>query len=70
MKKYVKSGKTYYSVGDAAKLLQTSAPKIRELMGNGILEWTQTRVNGRLVVEAQSILRHRQRKIEHRNSKP
>jgi hypothetical protein len=61
MRKYVKDGKPYYSVADAAKLLGTNASKVRELMGSGQLEWNQTRLNGRLIVEAESIIRYRDR---------
>jgi hypothetical protein len=60
MRKYVKEGKPYYSVADAAKLLGTNASKVRELMGSGQLEWNQTRLNGRLIVDADSIVRYRE----------
>lgn len=66
MKKYMKDGKAHYSVADAARLLRTNAQKVRELMGDGTLEWNQTRVNGRLIVEAESIWRYRER--ENRSS--
>ena len=56
VKKVIHEGSAYYSVLDAARLLGTSAPKVREMMGNGNLEWTQFRVNGKLFITAKSIL--------------
>lgn len=34
-------GQQWYPVGSAARLLGTTAPKVRELMGDGTLEWCQ-----------------------------
>ena len=60
MRKYLKDGKPYYSVADAAKLLGPNAAKVRELMGTGQLAWNQTRLNGRLIIDAESIVRYRE----------
>jgi hypothetical protein len=68
VKKYVKDGKAHYSIADAAKLLGTNSRKVRELMGTGTLEWNQTRANGRLIVEAESILRCKRRRMGSENS--
>lgn len=57
--KIIHNGKAYYPVGAAARLLSTSAGKIRELMGKGELEWTQLRVNGRIVIPAESIVTYK-----------
>lgn len=50
------AGKAYYTVAAAARLLGTTTPKIREMMGRGELEWTQLRVNGRLRIPAEGII--------------
>lgn len=55
LKKIVKDGVAYYSVGDAAKYLGTTATKIRELLGSGDLEMAQLRVNGKILVTAKSL---------------
>ena len=59
VKPIIKSGKVYYSVADTAKLFGITKPKVQALMGEDILEWDQTRLNGRLIVNAQSIARYR-----------
>lgn len=55
LKKIVKDGAAYYTVGDAAKYLGTTATKIRELLGSGELEMAQLRVNGKILVTAKSL---------------
>lgn len=42
-----------YSVGGAARYLGTTATKVRQMMGNGPLEWVQLRTNGRLLITAE-----------------
>jgi hypothetical protein len=56
-----KEGVLYYSVAQAAKSLSTSPTRIRSLMGSGELEWTQLRVNGQLMVPAESLLAFKRR---------
>ena len=56
-KQIIKDGKLFYSVADAAKLLGVTKSEVQELMGADLLEWGQTRLNGRLIVDAKSIER-------------
>ena len=51
-------GKVYCKVSAAAKLLGTTPGKIRQLMGNGTLDWAQARVNGPVVVSRESLVRY------------
>ena len=53
--KIVKNGTVNYSVRATARLLSTTANKIKEMMGRGDLEWTQFELNGKLFVTATSI---------------
>ena len=55
LKKILHDGSAYYSVGDAAKYLGTTAVKIRQMMGDGSLQWAQLRTNGRLLITAESL---------------
>lgn len=55
LKKITHKGCAYYSVGDAAKYLGTTATKVRKMMGDGSLEWAQLRTNGRLLITAESL---------------
>jgi hypothetical protein len=55
-RKVIHNGKVYYGVGAAARMLSTSATKIKEMMDRGDLEWTQLRVNGRILISAESIV--------------
>lgn len=62
--KVIHKGRAYYPVSAAARLLSTSAPKIRELMGSGDLKWTQLRVGGRIMIPAESIVEFRRKRDE------
>lgn len=53
--KIVHQGQTYYTVGAAAKLLRTNVVKVKELMGNGSLEWLNLSVNGHIVIPQSSL---------------
>lgn len=55
LKKILYQGHAYYSVGDAARYLGTTATKVRQMMGDGSLEWAQLRTNGRLLITAESL---------------
>jgi hypothetical protein len=55
---YKKEGQLYYSVSITAKMLGTSPGKVRKLMGDGTLEWNQSRLNGRILVSAESVKRY------------
>ncbi len=59
IKKIIHKGKTYYTVGDAARYLGTTATKVRVLLGTGALESEQLRVNGKLLVTAESLVRQK-----------
>jgi hypothetical protein len=64
IKKIVHNGKTYYSVGAAAKMLHTNTMKVKQLMGDGSLEWLNLRVNGPLYIPEASILAHQRTLLE------
>ncbi len=49
------NGVPYHPVPIAARLLGTTPAKIRALMGDGTLEWKQTKENGAIVVSAASV---------------
>jgi excisionase family DNA binding protein len=69
LKKISHQGQAYYSVGDAAKYLGTTATKIRQMMGDGSLKWAQLRVNGRLLITAESLAQKRT-ELQSKDSKP
>ena len=62
--KVTHAGKTYYSVGGAAKLLSTNTMKVKQLMGDGNLEWSNLRVNGPLYISEASILAYQREQLE------
>ena len=56
-RKIIHEGRAWYTVPAAARMLSTTAPKVRELMGAGELEWAQApRRNGPIIVSADSIV--------------
>lgn len=58
--RYELDGRTWLSIARAAKLLGTNAQGVRKLIGEGKLEWRQTRANSsRLMVEEQAIMKLR-----------
>jgi hypothetical protein len=60
-RKITHKGEVYYDFASTAWLLRTTAVKVRHLMGEGELEWTQLRHGGRLVVRAESIAGYKRR---------
>lgn len=52
----IHEGKIYYTVAATARMLSTTTTKVRQMMGTGDLEWTQLRVNGRILITAESIV--------------
>jgi hypothetical protein len=54
-------GKVYYDVASTARLLRTTAARVRQLMGAGELQWTQLRRGGKLVVPAEYIVEFKRR---------
>lgn len=63
-KKKLHKGNVYYDVASAARILRTTAIKVRHLMSEGKLEWTQIRVGGRLLVPAESIVAYKRAKAK------
>jgi hypothetical protein len=61
-------GKTYYSVGRAAKMLGTNTAKVKELMANGDLEWLNLQVNGPLYIPEDSLLAYQRRLLEYKRN--
>lgn len=60
MKKAVTfEGKLWYSVSHAAQHLHTTTTKVRSLMGDGTLRYTQTRANGDLYVLSDDLVKLR-----------
>ncbi|HYI46876.1 MAG TPA: hypothetical protein VEX35_00270 [Allosphingosinicella sp.] len=49
-RRYVIDGRGWLIVSRAAELLGTNAQSVRKLMGEGALEWRQTRANSRTFV--------------------
>lgn len=66
--KITRDGKTYYTVGAAAKLLRTNALKVKQLMGDGSLEWSNLRVNGPLYISEASILAYQRKQLERKRA--
>jgi len=56
MKKVLHNGEIYYSVPDAARYLRTTSDKVRGMMGEGSLKWTQFKENGKLYIDAKSLV--------------
>ena len=56
LKRVIHEGQVYYRVSNAARILRTSNDKVRELMGAGLLEHTQLKVNGPVVIPSASLL--------------
>ena len=55
--RYELDGRTWLSIARTAKRLGTNAQGVRKLMGDGTLEWRQSRANStRLVVAAQAVM--------------
>ena len=55
--RYEIDGKRWMKVGEAARLLKTNAVGIRTMMGDGRLDWRQTRANSRtFVVDESAVL--------------
>jgi hypothetical protein len=50
-------------------MLHTSTPKIREAMGRGDLEWTQIKVNGKLLVGIESLLKYGHKLLDVKDAK-
>lgn len=55
-------GQVWCTVAETARILGTTATKVRGLMGEGKLDWQQFRVNGPLYVLLNSVLDYDRRK--------
>jgi hypothetical protein len=66
--KISRDGKTYFTVGAAAKLLRTNTMKVKQLMGDGSLEWSNLRVNGPLYISEASILTYQRVQLEQKRA--
>lgn len=62
MKKVIQDGQAWCSVADAARYLGTTQAKIRGLMGDDRLVYTQLRVNGKLYVRTADLVEIKQSK--------
>jgi hypothetical protein len=62
------SGKVYHTVGGAAKMLRTNTAKVKQLMGDGSLEWLNLRVDGRLYITEESILAYQRTLLERKRA--
>jgi hypothetical protein len=60
----VKNGIAYHTVGNAAKVLGTNTMKVKQLMGDGTLEWLNLRINGRIYITEASILAYKRALME------
>ena len=54
IERVLQEGRYWYPVGSAARRLQTTASKVRELMGSGVLEWCQKGKSRTLLVSVDS----------------
>jgi hypothetical protein len=59
MKKVLIKEEVHYSIVDAAKILEITKPKVRELLGKGDLKSAQIRMNGKIYVTAKSIVEYK-----------
>ncbi len=66
--KIIRDGKTYHTVGAAAKLLRTNTMKVKQLMGDGSLEWSNLRMNGPLYISEESILAYQRKQLERKRA--
>ena len=65
MQKVAHQGKVWCKVGDAAAYLHTNANKIRGMMGDGRLSYTQIKANGPIYVSVSELM-----KIQAARAKP
>lgn len=55
IERVLQEGRYWYPVGSAARRLQTTANKVRELMGADVLEWCQKGKSRTLLVSMDSV---------------
>ena len=61
-RKIIHEGRAWYTVPGAARLLHTTTARVREVMGQGQVEWRQLKTDGKLLVSVESLLSYEQRK--------
>ena len=61
-RKIIHEGRVWYTVPGAARLLHATTARVREVMGQGQVEWIQLRTDGKLLVSVESLLSYEQRK--------
>ena len=66
--KIIRDGRTFYTVGATAKLLRTNTMKVKRLMADGSLEWSNLRVNGPLYISEASVLAYQRRQLEQKRN--
>jgi hypothetical protein len=66
--KIIHEGKTYYAVGATARLLGTNTLKVKQLMSDGSLEWSNLRMNGPLYISEASILGYQRKQLERKRA--
>lgn len=63
-----RAGKIYHTVGGAAKMLRTNTAKVKQLMGDGTLDWLNLRDGGRLYITEASILAYQRSLLEQKRA--
>jgi hypothetical protein len=61
-RKIAHDGRAWYTVPGAARLLHTTTARVREIMGQGYVDWMQLKTGGKLLVSVESLLSYEQRK--------
>jgi hypothetical protein len=61
-RKIIHEGRVWYTVPGAARFLHTATARVREIMGEGQVEWIQLRTDGKLLISVESLLRYEQQK--------
>jgi len=61
-RKIIHEGRVWYTVPGAARFLHTATARVREIMGEGQVEWIQLKTDGKLLISVESLLRYEQQK--------
>jgi len=59
--KIIQNGVVYYTVAGTAKFLGITKNKLKELMGQGQMQWIQFKPNGPLYITAKSLVAYMRR---------
>lgn len=60
-RKIIHEGRVWCTVPAAARLLHTTTARVREVMGQGQVEWIQLKTDGKLLISVESLLSYEQR---------